>query len=363
MSRKTRTPGNAKRISVEEGERIYVGVDVHKKSYHVALWSRDRECLVTVWSQPSQGQVLADRLDPIRSAVVRVFYEAGPTGFGLARDLRERGYEVEVVSPAHTKRPAVRQAKTDSLDCRELARQGAKSELHPVYVPTIEEEQDRQLVRLRQQRRDRCKEIKMQIKSLLLYHGIAEPPGLKTWSAKAVKQLRGLRLSERLRRCLDLLLDDLERAEEALKEVTREVKALSAGPRFKEGTALCVTVPGIAEVTAMGIQTEMLAPGRFHRAADVSSYQGLAPGIRASGETVRLQGLMKTGNPRLKTILVEAAWCWVRYDAGARKLYHRLLGRLRLKQKAIVAMARRLGIILWRMLTRKEPYRGATAAA
>jgi len=362
MSRKTRTPRKDKRISAEDGERIFVGVDVHKKSFHVAVWSQDRERFVTVWSQPSQGQGLADRLDPIRSAVVRVFYETGPTGFGLARELRERGYEVEVVSPAHTKRPAVRQAKTDGRDCRELARQGAKNELHPVYLPTIEEEKDRQLVRLREQRRDRCKGIKMQIKSFLLYHGIREPPGLKTWSAKAINQLRGLTLSDRLRRCLDLMLDDLGRAEEALKEVTREVKALSAAPQFKEGTALCVTVPGIAEVTAMGIQTEMLAPQRFHRAADVSSYQGVVPGIRASGETIRLQGLMKTGNPRLRTILVEAAWNWVRYDPGARKRYRRLLARLRLKQKAIVAMARRLGIILWRMLTRKEPYRGAAAA-
>jgi len=363
MPRKAQTKGKAKRIQLEEGERLSVGVDVHKKEYHVALWSHDRESFVTRWCQPSDNRALIKRLDSIRPHVVNVFYEAGPTGFGLARELRTAGYEVEVVSAAHTKRPAVREAKTDRLDCQELAIQGAKKMLHPIYVPTVEEERDRQLARVREQRLERVKTIKMQIKSLLLFQGIAEPAGLKNWSAKAVERLRGLELDATLRRSLDMLLDDLAWADKALKEATREVKALSASERFKEGTALLTTVPGIAEVTAMGVQTEMLAPERFKRAAEVSKYQGLAPGIRASGERVRQEGLMKTGNPRLKSTLVEAAWRWVRYDAGARTLFCRLLGRLRLKQKAIVAVARRLGIILWRMLTRKEPYRGASAAA
>lgn len=362
MSRKDQTQRSGKKIPVQEGERLFVGVDVHKKSFHVAVWSQDRECIVTVWCQPSQGKLLADRLDSFRDQVVRLSYETGPTGFGLARELQERGYAVAVVSPAHTRRPAVQRAKTDSLDCRQLARDGADNQLHAVYIPTVEEEQDRQSVRLREQRRDRCKEIKMQIKSFLLYHGIAEPPGLGQWSGRAVKRLRSLALSERLRQCLDLLLDDLARGQAALKEATEAVKALSASPRFQETTGLGVTVPGIAEVTAMGVQTERLAPERFERAATVSGYQGFAPEGKGSGGTVRYGGLMKTGNPRLRTLLLEAAWNWVRCDPAARKRFRRLAARRRTKQKAIVAMARRLGIILWRMLTRKEPYRGAAAA-
>lgn len=357
MSKNTKNQPRGKAIPVKEDDRIYVGTDVHKRSNSVALVDKNTERIVSWWHQPPSAQALIDRLEPIRAHVVRISYEAGPTGFGLARKLRAAGYDVEVISPAHTPRAAVRTAKTDRIDCRNLARLSAKGDLHPVCIPTVEQEEDRQLVRLRGQRVDRLKELKVQVKSFLLFHGLEEPKGLNSWSAKSIRALRAMELSVRLRRCFDLQLDDLDRAIAAVKEIDAEIKALSATPAFEIGVKLCVTVPGVAVITAMIFMTEMFDPGRFHRATEVSSYQGLAPGVEGSGEKLRLLPLMKTGNPRLRTLLVEAAWNWVRYDPGARRRYHRLLARVRVPQKAIVAMARRLGIILWRMLTRNEPYR------
>ena len=357
----------AKKIDVKEGEKVFVGVDVHKNSYRVAVWSEERQTLVSTSCQPADGAALIARLDPIRMNVAKVFYEAGPAGFGLARQLMESGFAVEVVSPAHTPRPAVAHAKTDRIDCRELARLGAKGQLHPVRIPTLQEEQDRQWVRLREQRLERLQIIKIQIKSFLLYSGIAEPPGLKSWSAKAIAALRQLALAPKTRRCLDLMLDDLGRATAALAEAAGDIRVLSCSETFAHPVALCRTIPGeegrVGVLTAMIVLTEMIDAHRFTSAVQVSNYQGLAPGVESSGEKTRHTGLMKCGNPRLRRVLIEAAWQWVRRDPAASERYLRLIGRLRARQKAIVAMARRLGIILWRMLTRDEPYRRAAVPA
>jgi len=86
--------------------------------------------------------------------------------------------------------------------------------------------------------------------------------------------------------------------------------------------------------------------------------QGLAPGVWESGET-RVEGpLLKGGNRYLRTILVEAAWRWVKQDPAAARKYRKLIANTGNSKKAIVGMARKLGIILWRMLTRGEKYRG-----
>jgi transposase len=84
---------------------------------------------------------------------------------------------------------------------------------------------------------------------------------------------------------------------------------------------------------------------------------GLAPQVRQSGQTRREGGLLKSGNARLRTVLVEAAWRWVRYDEEAASRYRRLVGNTGSGKKAIVAMARRLGVLLWRLSVRGEPYR------
>lgn len=78
-------------LRLEEGEAIHVGVDVHKASYSVALYS-DGRGLITAWIQPARPEVLLERLRPVREGIAQIVYEAGPTGFGLARHLRAEGY-------------------------------------------------------------------------------------------------------------------------------------------------------------------------------------------------------------------------------------------------------------------------------
>ena len=121
-------------LRLEEGEAVHVGVDVHKASYSVALYS-DGRGLITTWVQPARPEILIERLRPVREGVAQVVYEAGPTGFGLARRLRAEGYTAQVIAPSKLLAPVGPEAKSDRLDCRRLAQLSAKDLLHPVRRP------------------------------------------------------------------------------------------------------------------------------------------------------------------------------------------------------------------------------------
>src|SRR5215467_13631948 len=142
-----RTPSDAPHLG--EGEGVFVGVDVHKVTYHVALCSAQRG-LIATWVQPAIPDVLIERLRPIRGQVTEVVYEAGPTGFTLARRLRAEGIAAQVIATSKVPTPACPEAKCDRLDCRRLALLASKRMLHPVRVPTEREEADRQVLRLRE---------------------------------------------------------------------------------------------------------------------------------------------------------------------------------------------------------------------
>jgi transposase len=346
-------------LRLDPGEAVHVGVDVHKASYSVALYS-DRRGLITTWVQPARPEILLERLSPLRGGIARVVYEAGPTGYGLARRLRAEGYPAQVIAPSKLLAPVGPEAKSDRLDCRRLAQFSAKGLLHPVRVPTEQEEADRQVLRLREQLVRKTHAVQAQIKSFLLQHAIAEPAGLARWAKKSVSALRGLELSPELRFCLDLLLDELAHAQEQVRRVTERLKDLAAAERHRGAVAVLTSVPGVGVLTAAAFRLELPEPERFEHEGQVARMAGLAPQVRQSGETRREGGLLKSGNARLRTVLVEAAWRWVRYDETAASRYRRLVGNTGSGKKAIVAMARRLGVLLWRLSVHGEPYRKAS---
>ena len=152
MKKMSKAQSAGKRIRLAQGERIHVGIDVHKRSDHVAIWSREREGLAPSWVHTGGGEALAQALAPHRERIERIVYEAGPTGFGLARLLTERGFAVSVVSASHA--PRTPGAKSDRIDCRKLAEYSSKGLLRAVYVPTLQEEEDRQINRMRETKKD-----------------------------------------------------------------------------------------------------------------------------------------------------------------------------------------------------------------
>jgi transposase len=132
---------------------------------------------------------------------------------------------------------------------------------------------------------------------------------------------------------------------------------LSRAERHRKTNQTLQSVPGVGLVTAMSFRLELPEPERFSDQCQVAKMIGLAPQVRQSGETRHEGGILKSGNARLRTVLVEAAWRWVACDEAARERYKRLVANTGSGNKAIVGMARRLGVLLWRMSVRRKAYR------
>jgi transposase len=345
-------------LRLDQGETVHVGVDVHKATYHVAVVSGSRGVLTT-WVQPARPELLLERLAPITGQVAGIVYEAGPTGFGLARRLRAAGLPAQVIATSKVLAPVGQEAKCDRLDCRRLALLASKGLLHPVRIPTEQEEADRQVLRLREQLVRKSRSIQQQVKAFLLQHAVAEPDGLAHWAERAVEALRGLELLPELRFCLDVMLDELEHVGRQVKRVTRRLEELSQAERHAAAAGVMRTVPGVGLVTAMTFRLELPEPTRFDHAGQVARMAGLAPMVRQSGETRREGGLIRSSSGRLRTALVESAWRWVAHDEAAKAVYRRLVSNTGSGKKAIVGVARRLGVLLWRLSCRGEPYRAA----
>jgi transposase len=235
--------------------------------------------------------------------------------------------------------------------------------LKPVRVPTEQEERDRQVVRLRERLARKLRLARQQIKSFLLIHNIPQPSGLTCWSDQAVEALAKLELSDDMRFCLDVLIEEEQHAYKQVERLTLAVRKLASEARHRDRVRCLRSVPGVGLLTAMTFQTELIAPERFDNAGEVARMIGLAPRVHQSGDRRREGSLMKDGNSRVRTILIEAAWRWVSLDERGREVYRRLLKNTGDSKKAIGGAARKLAIILWRLATRCEMYRTTTVTA
>lgn len=342
------------RITLTKDDRLYVGVDVHKKSYAVAVWLNNAFAIDFV--MPADNLQLASMLDKTRIALKQVVYEAGPTGYSLARTLQQANLPVQVIAPSKTPRQSAPDSKTDRLDCRKLAEYAAKGLLKPITAPSVQQEADRQLCRLREILADKQRKVKLQIKSFLLQHGIDEPAGLASWSLPSLEALSRIRLSSQLRYCLDTLLANLHFLRIQLKQTEQQLRQVFDQKHLCTKIKILTTHPGVGPTIARQFATEIFNPKRFKDKTQIAKYIGLTPMVNQSGESLREGPITKTGRPQLRSNLIEASWIWIRKDAYAYKTYIRLLHNTGHGNKAITAMARRLAIHLWRMSCDNRPY-------
>ncbi len=338
---------------ISEKDEVYIGLDVHKNSVHSAV-RINGQVFTTV--MPAEIESIIATLDPVRSACRKIVYEAGPTGFGLMRELERRAWPAEVIAPGKTPTPANAGSKTDRLDCRMLAEYCEKDLLRKIAVPTEQEEADRQVTRLRDQLVKKQRRTKQQIKSFLLMYGIKAPPGLECWTRRSVNDLGKIDLCQELRFTLDILLEELAHLGDLLRRVKEEIRRLAKEKRFSQKHARLRTHPGVGETVAMKYITEIFRPRRFGGSEEITSFVGLAPRIMQSGQTRREGPLQKSGQGDLRAMLIQAAWQWVRRDKGAAAVYRRLVRNTGCAQKAITGMARRMAINLWCMLIRDQDY-------
>lgn len=342
-------------VATHQSEPFWIGVDVHKRSYHLAFLRADGQTFTLVASaSPEKFVELCRRLDIVIAGVV---YEAGPTGFSLARALQAEEIPVIVAAPSKVPRSITAGAKTDRLDCLKLAHFAAKGLIRPIAIPTAQEEAHRALSRRRHQLVDSIRRGKQRIKGFLLYHGVKETKSLRNWHADYPDQIAALPLEVEGRLTIESHLRELNFLQDELSRVTHQLDQANLEPQHRAVIKSLTSVPGVGKVVATTFHTELFRPERFDRGEEVASYLGLAPSVRQSGERTARGYLVPVGQARLRSLLIEAAWIWRAKDSYAQIRYNKLLSKTGIPQKAIAALARRLAIILWRLSIEQRAYR------
>jgi transposase len=310
---------------------------------------------------------------------VRAAYEAGPTGYGLARELECRGVQCVVAAPSKIPRASGERVKTDRRDAEHLVRLLWAGKLHPVRIPGADEEALRDLVRAREAVRLDLMRCRHRLSKLLLRRGIRFDDG-RAWTERHRAWLAGIDLGHGAAQAtlLDAIgaVDALVHRREALE---REILArLDASP-WATQVARLRCLRGIDTLTAVGLCAEIGDFERFARPGQLMNYVGLVPSENTTGEQRRLGAITKTGSGHARRLLVEAAWHYRKHPAIGRALHdrhdgqpahavaiawsaqqrlHRTWQRLeqRAKRRTIiaVAVARELAGFCWAITTRTE---------
>lgn len=338
------------------GSRCYVGADVHKSTYYVALLSENG--LRQEFSTPADPYGFLSKIKEMGIEVLSLAHETGPTGFGLAWACQECGVPVLVAAASKIPRPVSVGGKTDRLDAMKLSEFLAKGILKSVAIPTRDEYAFREMERRRQQLISRRAKVKQNIKSFLLKNGFSSCVEVKSWSRAEVEALKKLEMGNiYLRTALASYIRELE----YLSTEIQSLKQTLASEAIRQGKGEMIrnlrTIPGVGETVAHTFAAEIFRPERFERAEEICAYVGLAPIISQSGQGQAKAYLRRVGQNYLRSILVEAAWVAVGRDKYFRDFYGRIRSRTNLAQKAIVAVARKLLTVIWRIAVENRVYR------
>jgi transposase len=305
-------------VSGFEEQPFWVGLDVHKRSYHIALRRSDGRS--ETWVAPASPEKLIKQALSLGVTIAAVAYETGPTGFALARHLESAQIPVIVAAASRIPRSVTAGAKCDRLDCIKLADYVAKGMLKSVAIPSEQEEARRSLMRRRHSMVDSIRRCKQRIKSLLLYLGVEEPVEVTNWRKTAPEALRGLAMEPNAKMTLESYLRELCFHQTELSAVESQLRQAVAETEQQTKVAYLQSVPGVGVTIATTYVLELFRPERFNRAEEVASYLGLAPVVRHSGGSTPKGSLVPVGQKRLRSLLVEAAWIWKAKDAAAADL-------------------------------------------
>lgn len=300
-------------------------------------------------------------------------YEAGRDGFWIHRALEEEGVENFVVDSSSIEvNRRKRRAKTDKVDVKSLLRllqrycQGECGAMSVVRVPSVAEEDLRRLHRERGRLIKERGSHSARIQSLLVAHGIRLKvgPGFLE-QLESVKGGMGYALGADLKAELVREYDRYRLVDEQIKVLEKEQKRRAA----EASSEAMKKINALMELKAVGWQSswilvmEFFLWRAFQNRRQLGSCSGLAPTPYSSGDSEREQGISKAGNRRIRTLMIELSWLWLRYqpNSALSQWYQRRFagGGKRMRRIGIVALARKLLIALWRYVEAGEIPEGA----
>lgn len=282
-----------------------VGLDVHARS------------VVACAIDETTGEVLRRRFGYEPAAVVdwvrslpqpaAVTYEAGPTGFALARMFTSSGIDCVVAAPSKLQRPTGDRVKTDARDALHLARLLRLGEIVPVRVPSIEQETARDLVRAREDNRGELMAARHRLSKLLLRHGVIFD-GKQAWTGAHDAWLRRQRFQHPgLQAAFDADYEAVQQIEARKKRLDGLIEQMAAESEYAPVVRRLGCLRGVSTLTGFALAVEVGDWDRF-TGSTISAFLGLVPSEHSSGQSRSQGSITKTGNTHARRLLVEAAW-------------------------------------------------------
>lgn len=350
---------------------LYMAIELSQKKWKLGFSNGERTRIRTVTARDwdnlqAEIELAKQKLKCINDCQVVSCYEAGRDGFWIHRALVADGIENHVLDSASIEvSRRQKKVKTDRVDVIALLKllmrymNGEKQALHTIRIPTVGEEDNRRLNRERDRLLKERGAHSARIKSLLITHGIVLekmsqlPSILKTAKAAVVEYDLPSDLKRELAREYDryVLVDQqakqleqlqIERAESLATPETNNVQRLR-------------NLRGVGWQSSWILVMEFFNWRAFKNAKQVGACAGLTPTPYDSGDSTREQGISKAGNKRIRKLMVELSWLWLRYqpDSGLSQWFEKRFahGGKRMRRIGIVALARKLLVALWRYLT------------
>jgi transposase len=376
---------------MNKGGEVFIGIDTAKARNAIAVAEAGRDGEIRYLGEfdntPDAVAKLIRKL-AARYEKLHFCYEAGPTGYGLYRQILALGHPCIVVAPSLIPRRPGDRVKTNRRDALSLARLLRAGELTAVWVPDETHEAVRDLVRTRAMAVEDYRRKRQHVTAFLLRHGCSYD-GKASWRGRHKRWLDGQNFSHPAQRlayqemlnAVQATVERLDRLEAALIEL---VPAWTMAPVVGAFQAM----RGVQFMTAVTMVAEAGDLRRFEHPRQLMAFLGLVPSERSTGESRNLGGITKTGNSTARKALVEAAWTY-RYSAGigvdhqqrqkdlpqpVRDIawkaqtrlcarFRRLIARGKRNTVVVVAIAREIAAFLWDIARNVEPSPLPTVAA
>lgn len=359
----------------------HVAMDTHKKQHTVAV------------VYPNSGEVKQFTVDTTAKDIAKMVrqikkqaggpvdfcYEAGVCGFTLQRQIEKLGCHCSVIAPSLVPIKPGDRIKTDRRDAKKLLGQFVAGQLTQVYPPDQPQEAARELTRCRQAAQENLKRIRHQLVKFLIRHGYVYNPG-RHWTQKHLDWLRSLQFDlPDLEEAFELHYTELHHCMQRLASLDKQVQQLAEREPYRQVVGLLRCFRGVDTLTAITIITEIFEFARFESPRALMGYLGLVPSEHSSGDRRSVGSITKTGNKRVRRLLVESAWHyrhrpsvsqglghrregqpqWAidiadRAMARLHRRYRQLMGRGKLPNKVVVALARELAGFIWAVLNEHE---------
>lgn len=364
---------------------IYVGMDVHKETFSLCCYTNEKEKAEYPQKVNAHYSKVINYIEAMRfhygdDALFVCGYEAGCLGFTLYHELTAHNIKCVILAPTTMSKPSgKKKIKTDKRDAALIARCLAHHDYSPVHIPTKQDEQVKEYIRMRADHKLALKKVKQQILSFCLRHGFHYDGTKNNWTQAHIMWLRTLDMDEMYRETLDEYLLTFDFLTGKLDRIDRRIEELASDETYIEKVEKLECFLGIKTQTALSVIVETGDFNRFADAQHYASYLGLVPGEDSSGEDQNRLGITKAGNRHVRMLLIEAAQSYSRGQVGyksrvlaarqqgntpkviayadranerLRRKYYRMV--LKCGKKANVAktaVARELACFIWGMMT------------